>query len=838
VSEPDSVGYVARVLIDPEKCGFLFGSDEPPVAFDEIESIDELDDFDSIDDLLGLEPEDPEPALTSVLRMVLARQVIADAPAQVWATARRLLAQGLDREDVLRQMLVVLATELRRALDDSLSTSGRSRTRDAPDDGDPDGDDPDGDDRGRGPGSGRATGYDEQRYERALTRLPLPAPQRIREAIDLIAAEHRGAVAAELVERALERLGRETDDEVAAFVVERTIAEGLEVGALVELRDERIAHPRSLTEGIVLTHRVTEAELALGILSCIGSDLTGFVWRDDVRLAPASSSDGAHDENSDDSGAIDATELALEISSLEAGHLAWEGPPGWLEHLHVGDLIAVRVGGDGEVSIEVLESVTGPKRDPAGDAGIDGRTDDQLVARLGARCRDDSEEAQLPTGLDELVLALLLDDPSTFAEPRPPIVELCELAGLEVRCGHAAPASEAWMWEALAYRQRHERIIEAFDDSDDAEEAMDALDLLEDPQASPAHLRDLLDVFADGGPFCPTVVDELLDVDLAHGDVSKARAAAARLVAAARRPEQVALAHLVAALIAERAGDVLDAEHHLDLGVDSGAAFDPLLDRRAWYASDRGDAAAALRWWAMAPPVVDREIEIARRFAPPTKLRLGRNDPCWCGSGRKYKTCHLGRIESPPLVERVEWLWQKATAYLIRRGGAAHRTLHGLGVVHRLDTRNLALLDDLDDHDLVELIADPIAVDLTLVEGRWFRRFLAERGALLPDDERELAASWVDIVRSVYALVRLGDDGTVTVRDLRTDAQIEALGPDLAGSWRPGELLCGRAVPDGRSHQFVGVGFAVPADAAADILELCDRRATQALVVHATAVGS
>ncbi len=23
------------------------------------------------------------------------------------------------------------------------------------------------------------------------------------------------------------------------------------------------------------------------------------------------------------------------------------------------------------------------------------------------------------------------------------------------------------------------------------------------------------------------------------------------------------------------------------------------------------------------------------------KEKLGRNDPCWCGSGKKYKHCHL-----------------------------------------------------------------------------------------------------------------------------------------------------------------------------------------------------
>jgi hypothetical protein len=28
-------------------------------------------------------------------------------------------------------------------------------------------------------------------------------------------------------------------------------------------------------------------------------------------------------------------------------------------------------------------------------------------------------------------------------------------------------------------------------------------------------------------------------------------------------------------------------------------------------------------------------------------MRVGRNDPCWCGSGKKYKKCHLDRAEQP-----------------------------------------------------------------------------------------------------------------------------------------------------------------------------------------------
>jgi hypothetical protein len=26
---------------------------------------------------------------------------------------------------------------------------------------------------------------------------------------------------------------------------------------------------------------------------------------------------------------------------------------------------------------------------------------------------------------------------------------------------------------------------------------------------------------------------------------------------------------------------------------------------------------------------------------PESAKKLGRNDPCWCGSGKKYKKCHL-----------------------------------------------------------------------------------------------------------------------------------------------------------------------------------------------------
>ncbi len=43
-------------------------------------------------------------------------------------------------------------------------------------------------------------------------------------------------------------------------------------------------------------------------------------------------------------------------------------------------------------------------------------------------------------------------------------------------------------------------------------------------------------------------------------------------------------------------------------------------------------------------------MKILERLFSPKKAvdgekELGRNDNCWCGSGKKYKRCHLGRDE-------------------------------------------------------------------------------------------------------------------------------------------------------------------------------------------------
>jgi hypothetical protein len=52
-------------------------------------------------------------------------------------------------------------------------------------------------------------------------------------------------------------------------------------------------------------------------------------------------------------------------------------------------------------------------------------------------------------------------------------------------------------------------------------------------------------------------------------------------------------------------------------------------------------------------PPSKRTSELRRPLDTKADKKLRRNEPCWCGSGQKYKRCHLDRDKAPP-VSRQE----------------------------------------------------------------------------------------------------------------------------------------------------------------------------------------
>lgn len=617
---------------------------------------------------------------------------------------------------------------------------------------------------------------DEEAYAKRLDRLPLPVAAEIKRALLDVAEASVVLPTEELVAVAVDQLGCERDDSLIVNLVERVEEElADDFGPLVWLVGDRTAHVASLCEGIVLTHVLNEPEREIGVLT-VSFDLAGF---------------GRIEELSFEGEPVEPV-------SVERGHLAWMGPHGWLDRFEVGTALAVRVSADGAIGLSPLTE--SPAVEP------------DLVELVRLVYDQVVEEPQLPVSGEDLIFGLLAADRATFAAARAPLSTLCEAAELELRASAVVHDPEIW-----ANQETLGRIHRVFDQAGDKELASQVLEILElidelevdETTIDAARVGRALDGLADL-EVLELVTDELFDDRLPRRG---AETVASRLVEAAKSPAQRATARLVAAMAAESAGDWLSAEQHLELAVEADHSNVPATDRLAWYVSDRGDAARAAALWRRCP----RSVTIAHELANlepllrPVASPLGRNDRCWCGSGRKYKHCHLDVIAAAPLPDRVGWLCRKAVGYLERVGPAARAA-----VIDVVDARAS------DSDDIETVIDDPLVMDLVLTEGGWFGRFLADRGHLLPDDEALLAASWMTVERTVYEITEATPGVGLTIRDLRSGDELTLRERTFSRAARIGMLACARAVPDGETNQFIGGIFPVVPGTEAALLDLLD----------------
>ena len=298
----------------------------------------------------------------------------------------------------------------------------------------------------------------------------------------------------------------------------------------------------------------------------------------------------------------------------------------------------------------------------------------------------------------------------------------------------------------------------------------------------------------------PAVADAVLAEVIGPGWSGDAREEAdlEALAAVARSAEQVApraawagLRWLLATAL-ELLGETVDAETAFERALAADPGWVPALLDLARYSSDRGDVERALSLLRRSDvPADDELITLLEQFRARPRTDLGRNDRCWCGSGRKYKQCHLGQ-EELPLTERTGWLHAKALLFL----DAGRWALE----VQVLDEVQAAALEDAGL--AWDEAGDGFITDVALAEGGGLAAFLAARGELLPADERAAVAQWVGARRSVHEVVALTGNG-LTLRDLRTG--VDAV---LAGS-RPAGLLVGdvvtaRVLPIGDEHRAPG----------------------------------
>jgi hypothetical protein len=197
--------------------------------------------------------------------------------------------------------------------------------------------------------------------------------------------------------------------------------------------------------------------------------------------------------------------------------------------------------------------------------------------------------------------------------------------------------------------------------------------------------------------------------------------------------------------------------------------------------------------------------------------KVGRNDLCPCGSGKKYKHCHLPIEEAaqaeqrrlrqavdtlmPQIIEAARGLPEAIPPAIERFWNAKY------------GAEQLAELDDLEDRGADRFLTwfafdYPLEDDRTLVE-----RLAAGEGTLsLNDDEARLLQGWGGVRLRPYVAEGVLKGQSMHVRDLLDEQTYEV--EDHAASRRvqPGEVLVAHLVPAGDRHYVGGAAAHLTAD--------------------------
>jgi SEC-C motif-containing protein len=222
--------------------------------------------------------------------------------------------------------------------------------------------------------------------------------------------------------------------------------------------------------------------------------------------------------------------------------------------------------------------------------------------------------------------------------------------------------------------------------------------------------------------------------------------------------------------------------------------------------------------------------------------KIGRNDPCPCGSGKKYKQCHLV-IEEAAAAEQLR-LRRSVDTLLPKIIGAAQAQLGAIPAAFerfwdgKYTPAQLEELDDLEGRG-GERFLTWFAFDYPLDDGRTLVEQLAAGDAEpsdsaeaqadnqdaapdITDSEARLLRDWANVRLRPYVAQSVRKGQGMQVSDLLDERTYDV--DDHAASRRvePGEVLVAHLVPAGTRHYVAGAAAHLTEDTRAKLHEFAE----------------
>lgn len=200
----------------------------------------------------------------------------------------------------------------------------------------------------------------------------------------------------------------------------------------------------------------------------------------------------------------------------------------------------------------------------------------------------------------------------------------------------------------------------------------------------------------------------------------------------------------------------------------------------------------------------------------------GRNDPCYCGSGQKYKKCHM---KADQAAEREQRAWREAGRFL-------HRDLMKFARDERFaeafalalpfywdNYYNIENAEEMSVHEAVRFF-DWFAFDHFLEDGsRLIEIYHEEKRGELSSHQQATLDSWLD-AEPAGAYELTGYDGQILhLQDFMTSETYDAYEATGRGNVEIGEVILTRLLPVKDRLEFSTSAAYLPADEISDLAD-------------------
>lgn len=207
--------------------------------------------------------------------------------------------------------------------------------------------------------------------------------------------------------------------------------------------------------------------------------------------------------------------------------------------------------------------------------------------------------------------------------------------------------------------------------------------------------------------------------------------------------------------------------------------------------------------------------------------KLGRNDPCPCGSGKKYKQCCLKSEESRNINARSEAI-AKAVDWLLKK--------HKTAVHDAIDSVFFGAIDD-NDHNYLQESGDEVienmmgnAFEWLLADGKIFvendqirvaELLLGNNGPQFSEMERQRIERLSTTSLRLYEIVELMPGESLMLRDvlLPESQPVQIQSGSYSKSLTQHDFLATRILPIGDHFELSGAAYAFPRTRSRELLK-------------------